>query len=104
MSRGKGKPRAPCELWFVYVLRCADGTLYTGVTNDLARRCRQHNAGTASRYTRGRLPVALAYHEAHASRGRAQRREAAVKRLPRRAKESLLRMLPLYRDPWYTFR
>jgi predicted GIY-YIG superfamily endonuclease len=45
------------DLWYVYLLRCGDGSLYTGVTNDPERRCRQHNAGTASRYTRSRRPV-----------------------------------------------
>src|SRR6267378_3885266 len=55
--------------WFVYVLRCADGTLYTGIAKDVNRRRDQHNAGTASRYTRSRLPVELVYQEAHASRG-----------------------------------
>ena len=52
------------EKWFVYLLRCADGSLYTGITKDVIRRCAQHNAGTASRYTRGRLPVVLMYTEA----------------------------------------
>ena len=76
--------------WWVYVVRCADGTYYTGVTTDLAARVARHNAGTASRYTRGRRPVALAYREVAAGRGAALRREAAIKRLPRRAKEALL--------------
>jgi predicted GIY-YIG superfamily endonuclease len=79
------------EVWYVYILRCADGTLYTGITKDLQRRCTQHNAGTAARYTRGRRPVELVYHEAYVGRGTALRREAALKALPRRAKEALLR-------------
>ena len=54
--------------WSVYLLRCADGSLYTGITNDVPRRFKQHNAGTASRYTRSRLPVVLVYQEAQASR------------------------------------
>src|SRR5438552_461416 len=57
------------DIWYVYLLRCAGGSLYTGITKDLKRRCRQHDEGTASRYTRSRRPVALVYHEAHASRG-----------------------------------
>ena len=61
------------------MLRCADGTLYTGIANDVSRRRQQHNAGTGSRYTRSRLPVKLVYQEAHASRGSALRREAAIK-------------------------
>ena len=77
--------------WFVYILRCGDGTLYTGITKDVARRCEQHNAGTASRYTRSRLPVALVYQESQASRSLALKREAAIKAMSRREKESLIR-------------
>ena len=77
--------------WFVYLLRCADGTLYTGITTDLARRCKQHNAGTASRYTRSRRPVLLEYQESCASRSEALRREAAIKSLTKHKKESLIR-------------
>jgi putative endonuclease len=78
--------RRPAK-WFLYVLRCADDTFYTGVTNDLERRCRQHNAGSASRYTRGRTPVTLIYQQEFSSRGLAQRHEAHVKALSRRQKE-----------------
>ncbi len=77
--------------WFVYILRCADGSLYTGVTTDLERRCRQHNDGNASRYTRCRRPARLVYHEVAADRGAALRREAAIKALSRPQKERLLR-------------
>ncbi len=52
---------------FAYIVRCVDGSLYAGITNDLNRRCEQHNAGTASRYTRSRLPVVLEYQEAQRS-------------------------------------
>ena len=76
--------------WFVYMLRCADDSLYTGVTKDLLRRCRQHNDGTASRYTRGRSPVRLVYQERHPSQSLALKREAQVKALSRRRKESLI--------------
>lgn len=75
----------------MYLLRCADGSLYTGITNDLNRRCRQHNAGRASRYTRGRLPVELVYQESQASQGLALKREAAIKALSRREKDLLIR-------------
>ena len=88
--RGPGS-RPPADRWFVYLLRCADGSLYTGITTDVRRRCGQHNAGTASRYTRGRRPARLAYQEAHGSRSQALKREAAIKALPRRAKELLIR-------------
>ena len=77
--------------WFVYILRCADGSLYTGITKDLGRRCRQHNEGTASRYTRSRRPVRLAYQEAHPDQGSALRREAAIKALSHREKEAIIR-------------
>ena len=77
--------------WFVYILRCADGTLYTGITNDLTRRCEQHNAGTASRYTRSRLPVDLVYQEAQGNRSVATKRELEIKALSRQQKESLIR-------------
>jgi len=77
------------DQWFVYMLRCADGSLYTGVAKDVSRRCRQHNAGTASRYTRSRRPTELVYQEAHASRSRALVREAAIKALSHRQKELL---------------
>ena len=84
MSEGASKP------WFVYVLRCADGSLYTGIAKDVQRRLRQHNAGTASRYTRGRRPVELVYQEAQQGQGQALRREVAVKSLSRRQKETLI--------------
>jgi UV DNA damage endonuclease len=78
--------------WFVYLLRCADGSLYTGITNDVPRRFKQHNAGTASRYTRSRLPVVLVYQEAQASRSHALKRELAIKGLSRQEKESMIRV------------
>lgn len=74
---------------YVYILRCADGTLYTGWTTDLNRRLAAHNAGTGAKYTRSRRPVALLYSEECASRGAALRRENAVKRLTRAQKLAL---------------
>jgi predicted GIY-YIG superfamily endonuclease len=87
------KPKAPPSTggWFVYMVRCADGSLYTGVAKDVARRIRQHNDGTASRYTRSRRPVELAYHEAHPDQSSALKREAAIKALGRREKLALAR-------------
>ncbi len=76
--------------WWVYMLRCADGTLYTGITCDLVRRLLQHNAGTASKYTRSRRPVELAYRKSLSDRSAALRREAAIKRLTRIDKELLI--------------
>lgn len=76
--------------WFVYILRCADGSLYTGITTDLTRRTRQHNDGTASRYTRSRRPVKLVYQERKRSQSSALKREAAIKKLTRRQKSALI--------------
>jgi UV DNA damage endonuclease len=93
LKKGRRPRRKPArEKWFVYLLQCADGTLYTGIAKDVNRRCQQHDDGTASRYTRSRLPVKLVYQEAHASKGLALRREAAIKALSRREKESLIRL------------
>ena len=79
------------EVWFVYILRCVDGTLYTGITKDLARRCQQHNDGTASRYTRIRRPVKLVYPEPQRGQSLALKREAAIKKLTRPQKLALIR-------------
>jgi predicted GIY-YIG superfamily endonuclease len=75
--------------WTLYIVRCSDGTLYTGITNDLPRRLAMHDAGKGARYTRGRGPVALVYREAWPDRSTATRREAQVKRLPLPAKRAL---------------
>lgn len=80
--------------WYVYMLSCADGSLYTGVTKDLERRVEQHNRGVGARYTRSRLPVEICYHEPVASHGDALRREIALKRLSRREKLVLVRHFP----------
>lgn len=76
--------------WCTYILRCADGSLYTGATNDLARRLATHRAGRGAAYTRARLPVELAWVEPAADRSDALRREAAIKRLSRRQKLALI--------------
>lgn len=75
--------------WFCYLLACADGSLYAGITTDLARRVDEHNRGAASRYTRARLPVRLAWSEPHPDRASATRREGELKALPRAAKQAL---------------
>jgi putative endonuclease len=75
--------------WYVYIVRCADRTLYTGVAKDLPARIAAHNDGRGARYTRQRLPVKLVYSEPAADRAAAQRREHAIKRLPRTAKQAL---------------
>lgn len=88
--------QADQEAWWVYILRCADGTLYTGMTKDLPRRCRQHNAGKASRYTRCRLPIKLVFQESQVSRSMALKREAALKGLSRKQKLALIRLANTY--------
>jgi putative endonuclease len=76
--------------WTVYLVRCSDGTLYTGVTTDPERRIAEHNAGCGGAYTRCRMPVTLAYWERAPDRSRALRRELAIKRLNRIQKEDLI--------------
>lgn len=77
--------------WYVYILRCADGTLYTGISTDPQRRAAEHNGdGPGARYTRARRPVELAYTETVADRSAAARREAAIKRLSRMEKLRLV--------------
>lgn len=76
--------------WTVYVLRCADGTLYTGITNDLERRMAEHVAGQGAKYTKGRGPLQLVYQEDHQGRGPASKREAEIKSLDRKAKLLLI--------------
>jgi len=78
-------------VWTVYMLRCGDGSLYTGITNDLPRRLVRHRAGTASAYTRARRPVSLVFQERQPDRSAALRREAAVRRLSRAEKLALVR-------------
>jgi putative endonuclease len=77
------------DAW-VYMLRCADGSLYTGWSTDVARRLQRHRSGKASRYTASRLPVELVYEAAMADRGAALREEARIKRLRREAKLELI--------------
>lgn len=79
------------KTYTVYILQTADGTLYTGMTNDLPRRLAAHSTGCGAKYTRSRLPVSLVYQESVLSRGEALRREAAIKRLTRAQKLSLIK-------------
>ena len=76
--------------WHVYILRCADDTFYTGITNDPPRRLAQHNAGVASRCTRSRRPVEMVYCEQVADKSAALRKEAAVKKLTHQQKQKLI--------------
>ena len=75
---------------FVYMLECADGTFYTGWTNNTEKRLLAHNAGAGARYTRGRLPVKIVYIEEFPGRQEAQSREAAIKALSRQQKKVLV--------------
>jgi len=74
----------------VYVLECADGSLYTGYTTDLERRVAEHDAGDGAKYTRGRTPVELRYHERFDSKSAAMSREYEIKQLSRAEKERLV--------------
>jgi len=76
--------------WTVYILKCADDTLYTGITNDLMRRLAQHNAGQGAKYTRSRRPVKLVYKEASEGRSSATKREIEIKALSRAEKLVLI--------------
>jgi predicted GIY-YIG superfamily endonuclease len=91
-KRNKATMKPGGETWFVYLLGCADGSLYTGITKDVDRRSRQHNDGTASRYTRSRRPTVLVYQEAQPSKSAALKREAAIKALARSEKMALIRL------------
>jgi predicted GIY-YIG superfamily endonuclease len=82
----------PSVSHFVYIVRCADGTLYTGCARDPKARERVHNSGRGARYTAGRRPVCLVYSEACRSRGAALTREYHVKRLSRPKKDALIRV------------
>lgn len=75
---------------FVYIVCCADGSLYTGWTNDLEKRVRTHNAGKGAKYTKSRLPVKLVYYEKYGDKIQAMKREAAIKKLTRRDKLKLI--------------
>ncbi len=77
--------------WKVYILRCGDGTLYTGITTDLERRLAQHNSGKGAKYTRGRSPLELVYREDCGDHGTALRRELQIKALLREEKQALIR-------------
>ncbi len=76
--------------WVTYMVRCSDGTLYTGVTNDIEKRMKVHNEGKGAKYTRGRLPVTLVYTEAHCDRSSAQKAEASLKGLRRAEKIEMI--------------
>ena len=76
--------------WYVYILRCGDGSLYTGISDDVPRRLAAHRAGKGAKYTRGRGPLELVYTQALPDKSAALRREAEIKKLRREEKEKLI--------------
>ena len=79
------------EKWFVYILRCCDGSLYTGIAKDVQARLKMHQSGKGAKYTRGRGPLELVYEEACPGKGSALKRELAIKALPREEKLKLIK-------------
>ena len=75
---------------YVYIIKCADGTLYTGWTNNLDERILAHNSGTGAKYTRGRLPVKLIYSESFSDKSSAMKRECEIKKMTKAKKEDLI--------------
>lgn len=75
--------------WIVYIVRCKDGTLYTGITKDLEKRIEAHDSGKGAKYTRGRGPVKLVWSQIAKSEGKAKQREAEIKKLSREEKQKL---------------
>ena len=78
--------------WYLYILRCGDGTLYTGITTDVEKRLEAHREGKGAKYTRGRSPLELVYRECCGDHSNALKREIAVKKLTRSQKERLLNL------------
>ena len=86
----KGKSHGPSEPpWFLYIVECNDGSLYTGITNDIIKRIRKHNEGKGARYTRTHRPVTLVYYETCENRSAALIREAEIKSWPTHKKRDL---------------
>lgn len=90
VARGRGSADARGAVWYVYVARCADGTLYCGIARDVAQRIAEHDAGTGARYTRGRGPLSVVLVRRCADKGRALQLEYSIKRLSRAQKEALV--------------
>ena len=78
------------SIWYLYILRCGDGSLYTGITTDVEKRVEIHRAGKGAKYTRGRTPLELVYRESCGSHSDALKRELAVKKLTREQKEQMI--------------
>ena len=86
---GKKSKRAPQKVWTVYIVRCADGSFYTGYTGDLEKRLDAHNRGKGAKYTAGRRPVELVHHETFKDRFEAMKREYRIKCLTKSQKQAL---------------
>ena len=94
------------DRYFIYIIQCNDGTLYTGYTKDVSRRVKQHNSGIASKYTRIRRPVKLIYAEEHFDVSSALKREYAIKQLTKKQKNALIEagkkeFKKLLKNDWY---
>lgn len=79
--------------WYLYIVKCHDNSLYTGITTDIPRRLKEHNAKKGAFYTKNKTPVRLVYQEDMANQSEARKREAAIKSLPRAKKLDLIRKL-----------
>ena len=86
----RGMKKRGRKEWTVYILRCGDGTLYTGIAKDVKARLQQHNEGRGAAYTRARLPVTLVYQQVGLTHSKALIRETQIKRMPRSRKEEIL--------------
>jgi putative endonuclease len=85
----KVKDATNSDCWFLYIVKCSDTTLYTGTTNNIAKRITAHNSGMGAKYTQGRGPVTLVHLEEFPDRSRACQREAVIKKLPKLEKQQL---------------
>jgi putative endonuclease len=86
-----GAVKGPMKIWYLYVVRCGDDTLYTGITTDLKRRLNEHNTSKrGAKYTKTRRPINLVYYELHQSRSNAQKAEHKFKKLTRQQKEKII--------------
>lgn len=90
---------APAKEWLVYILKCGDGSYYTGITNDLTKRLKAHAAGRASKYTRARLPVKVVHRERQSNKSTALSRELEIKKLAREQKKLLIMSLGKKKNP-----
>ncbi len=89
------KGTASLDVWYVYILQCSDGTLYTGVAKDVIARLAEHNSGKGARYTRSRRPCLLRFFERHPSRSSAQAQEARIKQMTREEKLEFISRSPV---------